>query len=112
MESAADRHQWAIEQGKEFKANVHQQAVLVFIAFRVGSENKAWWPLVEIAEETRMKRNTVSKCLIWWVKEGVLKATAQSRGPHIYELIPYPVKRDIEPSDESQITSDGIPYHV
>ena len=44
-----------------------------------------------------MKKNTVSKCLIWWVKEGVLKGTAQLRGPTIYELVQYPVERDIEP---------------
>ena len=48
-----------------------------------------------------MKRNTVSKCLIWWVKEGVLKGTAQLRGPTIYELVLYPVERDIDTSKAS-----------
>ena len=114
MESVADRHQWAIKRGQEHGASVYQQAVLVFIAFRVGSENEARWPLVKIAEETRMKRNTVSKCLIWWVKEGVLKGTAQLRGPTIYELVQYPVERDIEPesSDESNIPLNVMQYPV
>ena len=109
MESVADRHQWAIKRGQEHGASVYQQAVLVFIAFRVGSENEARWPLVKIAEETRMKRNTVSKCLIWWTRRGVLKATAQLRGPTIYELTLYPAGSDIEP--DINIPPEVMQYH-
>ena len=114
LESPADRHEWAIERGKEHGASVHQQAVLVFIAFRVGPEGKAWWSLGKIAEQTRMTKNAVSKCLIWWVKEGVLKATPQLRSPTIYELAQYPVERDINPesSDESNIPLNVIQYPV
>ena len=61
-----------------------------------------------------MHKNTVSKCLRWWVKEGVLKGTAQLRGPTIYELVQYPVERDIEPesSDESNIPLNVMQYPV
>ena len=61
LEKVADRHQWAIDQGQEHDATVHQQAVLVYVAFRVGSDNRCWWPLDDIAEQTRMHKNTVSK---------------------------------------------------
>ena len=75
LASTADRHQWAIARGKEYEASAHQQAVLVYIAFRVGKDNKCYWPLDKIAEQTRMHKNTVSKCLRWWTRRGVLKAT-------------------------------------
>ena len=97
LASTADRHQWAIARGKEYEASAHQQAVLVYIAFRVGKDNKCYWPLDKIAEQTRMHKNTVSKCLRWWTRRGVLKATAQLRGPTIYELTLYPAGSDIEP---------------
>ena len=86
MENPADRHQWAIERGQEHKANVHQQAVLVYVAFRVGKENKSWWSLDKIAEQTRMHKNTVSKCLRWWTRLGVLKGTPQLRDSTIYQI--------------------------
>ena len=69
----------------------------MYVAFRVGKDNKCYWPLDKIAEQTRMHKNTVSKCLRWWTRRGVLKATAQLRGPTIYELTLYPAGSDIEP---------------
>ena len=92
----ATRQEWAIDRGQEHAATAHQQAILVYIAFRVGTQNKCYWPLERIAEQTRMHKNTVSKCLRWWVKKGVLKATAQLRGPTVYELALYPSTSDIE----------------
>ena len=89
LEKVADRHQWAIDQGRNTTPPFIQQAVLVYVAFRVGSDNRCWWPLDDIAEQTRMHKNTVSKCLRWWTKQGVLKSTAQLRGPTIYELVQY-----------------------
>ena len=104
----AARQEWAIARGQEHEATAHQQAVLVYVAFRVGIDNKCYWPLDKIGEQVRMHKNTVSKCLRWWVKEGVLKGTAQLRGPTIYELAQYPSTSDIE--IESNITPEVTLY--
>ena len=88
MESVADRHQWAIEQGKEFEANPYQRAVLVYIAFRSGSDNDgAWQNRDTITLETGMHKNTITRALSWWVDRGVLQRTRRQHGTTIYQLI-------------------------
>ena len=109
LAQVAARQEWAIARGQEHEASAHQQAVLVYVAFRAGEKNRCYWPLDKIAEQTRMHRNTISKCLRWWVEKGVLKGTPQRRGPTIYEMALYHSPGDIE--IESNITPEGFLYH-
>lgn len=91
MGSVADRHQWAIERGKEYDANPYQRALLVYIAFRVGPENEGAWPNRDtIKLNTGMHKNTITRALAWWVDRGVLRRTRRQHGSTIYQIQEHP----------------------
>ena len=85
--SVADRHQWAINQGREHEASPQQRALLVYIAFRVGPENEgAWQTRDTIKRDTGMHPNTITRALAWWVDRGVLLRTRRQHGSTIYQI--------------------------
>lgn len=86
--SPADRHQWAIERGKEHQASASQRALLVYVAFRVGPENLgSFRNRGKITEETGLGRSTITRVLSWWVDRGVLSRTRQQAGGVRYKII-------------------------
>ena len=105
MESVADRHQWAIERGREYDANPYQRALLVYIAFRVGPENEGAWPNRDtINLDTGMHKNTITRGLAWWVDRGVLRRTRRQHGSTIYQI-----QENLTGAIESKNTPEVLP---
>ena len=87
MASTADRHQWAIDRGKEYDASPFQRALLAYIAFRSGPENAGAWPSRDkIKRDTGMHENTITRVLSWWVDRGVLHRTRRHHSSTTYQL--------------------------
>ena len=117
MGSVADRHQWAIERGKEYDANPHQRALLVYIAFRVGPENEGSWSNRDtMTLDTGMHKNTITRALAWWVDRGVLRRTRRQHGSTIYQIpenltgaMDTPIQEKSEATKINQATSAPKP---